>query len=36
MVRMLIRLKRAEPHPPPAPTPEDILLLRDIRDALKK
>ncbi len=22
--------------PPPAPTPEDVLLLREIRDALKK
>ena len=33
------RLKReAPPAPPaaPAPTPEDVLLLREIRDALKK
>lgn len=36
MVRMIIRLKRAEPPAPPAPTPEDILLLREIRDTLKK
>ncbi|MGC9163332.1 MAG: large conductance mechanosensitive channel protein MscL [Thiomonas sp.] len=36
MVRMVIRLKRAEPPAPPAPTPEDILLLREIRDTLKK
>ncbi|MDR1647006.1 MAG: large conductance mechanosensitive channel protein MscL [Zoogloeaceae bacterium] len=33
MVRQINRLKRAKP--PAAPTPEDILLLRDIRDALK-
>lgn len=26
----------AEPTPAPAPTPEDVLLLREIRDALKK
>jgi len=29
-------LKKAEPPAPPAPTPDDILLLREIRDALKK
>jgi len=28
--------KRDEPSPAPAATPEDILLLREIRDALKK
>ncbi len=38
MVKQMNRLKRAEPTPPPAPqvTPEDILLLREIRDSLKK
>jgi large conductance mechanosensitive channel len=38
MVRLLSKLKRDEP--PPAPTaevtPEDVLLLREIRDALQK
>jgi large conductance mechanosensitive channel len=28
--------KAAEPAPPPPPTPEDIVLLREIRDSLKK
>lgn len=38
MVRMLSKLKRAEPAPAPVPdiTPEEVLLLREIRDALKK
>lgn len=36
MVKMMNRLKKAEPPAPPAPTPDDILLLREIRDALKK
>jgi large conductance mechanosensitive channel len=39
MVRQINRLKReAPPAPPapPAPTPEDVILLREIRDALKK
>ncbi|OYV40144.1 MAG: large-conductance mechanosensitive channel protein [Thiomonas sp. 20-64-5] len=36
MVRMISKLKHAEPPAPPAPTPEDIVLLREIRDALKK
>jgi len=38
MVRSLNKLKKAEP-PAPAPaavTPEDVLLLREIRDALRK
>jgi len=36
MVKMVNRMKKAEPPPPPAPTPEDVLLLREIRDNLKK
>jgi large conductance mechanosensitive channel len=36
MVKQINRLKRAEPPPPPPATPEDIVLLREIRDSLKK
>lgn len=36
LVKQMNRLKRAEPPPPPAPTAEEVLLLREIRDALKK
>ena len=39
MVKQVNRLKRSEPPAPPAPpapTPEDVLLLREIRDALRK
>lgn len=36
MIKAINSLKKKEPLPPPAPTPEDILLLREIRDALKK
>ena len=37
MIKQIIRLKRAEPAPaPPDPTAEDVLLLREIRDSLKK
>jgi large conductance mechanosensitive channel len=39
MVKQINRLKKAEPAAPPAapaPTPEDVVLLREIRDALKK
>ena len=39
MVKQVNRMKRAEPPPPPAPpapTPEDVLLLRQIRDSLAK
>ena len=30
------RLKASEPPPAPPATPEDVVLLRDIRDALTK
>ncbi len=36
MVKMVNRMKKAEPAPAPAPTPDDVLLLREIRDSLKK
>ena len=41
MVKQINRLKRAEPAATPtpaepAPTPEDIVLLREIRDSLRK
>lgn len=38
MIKQINRLKRAEaPAPAPAPaTPEDVLLLREIRDSLRK
>jgi len=39
MVKQMNRLKREAPPPPPAPpapTPEDVLLLREIRDALAR
>lgn len=38
MVKQINRLKRSEPAAPPAPaaTPEDVVLLREIRDALRK
>lgn len=35
MIKQMNRLRRAEPPAPPAATPEDILLLREIRDSLK-
>ena len=35
MVRQINRLRRAEPPAPPAPS-EDTILLREIRDALKR
>jgi large conductance mechanosensitive channel len=35
MVKAINKQKHAEPPPPPAPTPEDVLLLREIRDSLK-
>jgi large conductance mechanosensitive channel len=36
MVRLMNKLKKDEPAAAPAPTPEDVVLLREIRDALKK
>jgi large conductance mechanosensitive channel len=36
MVKQINRLKREAPAAPPAATPEDVVLLREIRDALKK
>lgn len=36
MVKMVNRLKKETPPPPPAPTSDEVLLLREIRDALKK
>ena len=39
MVKQINRLKRSEPAPATAalpPTPEDVLLLREIRDSLKQ
>jgi large conductance mechanosensitive channel len=36
MVKQMNRLKAAEPAPAPAAIPEDIALLREIRDSLKK
>ncbi|HAE99890.1 MAG TPA: large conductance mechanosensitive channel protein MscL [Methylophilaceae bacterium] len=36
MVKLMNKMKKAEPPAAPAPTPEDIVLLREIRDSLKK
>ena len=38
MVKQINRLKRSQPAPTPAPaaTPEDVVLLREIRDSLKR
>jgi len=36
MVRQINRLKKAAPPAPPPATPEDVVLLREIRDALRK
>ena len=36
MVKAMNKMKKAEPAPTPAPPPEDVLLLREIRDSLKR
>jgi large conductance mechanosensitive channel len=36
LVKQMNKMKREAPAAPPAPTPEDVMLLREIRDALKK
>jgi large conductance mechanosensitive channel len=36
IVKQMNKMKKAEPAPAPAPTAEDVLLLREIRDSLKK
>ncbi len=36
MVRQLNKMKKTVPAATPTPTPEDVLLLREIRDSLKK
>jgi large conductance mechanosensitive channel len=36
MVKQINRMKNAAPPPAPPATPEDVVLLREIRDALKK
>ncbi len=36
MVQQINRLKRAEPAPPPAAPPEELQVLREIRDSLRR
>ena len=36
IIKAINSLKKKEPAPPPPPTPEDVILLREIRDALRK
>jgi large conductance mechanosensitive channel len=36
LIRAINKMKAAEPPAAPPATPEDIVLLREIRDALKK
>jgi large conductance mechanosensitive channel len=36
MIKQMNRLKREAPPAPPAAPPEDVVLLREIRDALRK
>lgn len=36
MVKIMNKMKKSEPLPVPVATPEDVMLLREIRDALKK
>ncbi|HOZ67640.1 MAG TPA: MscL family protein, partial [Burkholderiaceae bacterium] len=36
MVKQMNKMKKAEAAATPAPTPDEVLLLREIRDSLKK
>lgn len=36
VVKAMNRMKRAQPPAPPPPTPEDVVLLKEIRDLLAK
>jgi large conductance mechanosensitive channel len=36
MVKQINRLKKEAPAPAPAAPPEDVVLLREIRDSLKR
>jgi large conductance mechanosensitive channel len=36
VIKAINSLKKKEPEAPLPPTPEDVILLREIRDALKK
>jgi len=36
MIQQINRLKRKEPAAPPPAVPEDVALLREIRDSLKR
>lgn len=36
LIKGVNKVKKAEPPPAPAATPEDVVLLREIRDSLKK
>ena len=36
MVKAINKMKKSAPPPGPAPVPEDVLLLREIRDSLKR
>ena len=36
MVRQMNRFRRSAPPAPPAPTPEEVVLLREIRDSLQR
>jgi len=36
IIKAMNSMKKKEPEAPPPPTPEDVILLREIRDALKK
>lgn len=36
MVKQMNRMRKEAPPAPPAPTPEEVVLLREIRDSLRK